>query len=119
MKVIYDLIQRFEIIDGVPCLISTNIQLIEGGESLISIAQDWLKENTVLKPQVKKDYVGYKFADNKRYHVILAQRSKGLQIYFVPNSFIAGEPDTLFPYANKILVRSKSEVIASLENIFK
>ena len=38
-KTIYDVIQRFEVEKGVPRLISTNIQVIEGGEDLMSLAK--------------------------------------------------------------------------------
>jgi predicted nucleotidyltransferase len=47
-QLIYDLIQRFEIINGVPTLISSNIQVIEGGSDLFSITQEWLLKNTNL-----------------------------------------------------------------------
>ena len=43
-KIIYDVIQRFEVENGVPRLISTNIQVIEGGEDLMSLAANLLKQ---------------------------------------------------------------------------
>jgi hypothetical protein len=47
-KLVYDLTQRFEIVDGVPTLISTKVQVIEGGSDLFLIAQQWLIKNTKL-----------------------------------------------------------------------
>ena len=66
MTLIYDLIQRFEV-DGVPTLISSNIQVIEGGSDLFSIAQEWIIKNTNLVSCCKQQYVGYKSAKAKRY----------------------------------------------------
>ncbi len=47
-KTIYDVIQRFEVEKGVPRLISTNIQVIEGGEDLMSLAANLLEEAGLL-----------------------------------------------------------------------
>lgn len=35
-KIVYDLIQRFEVIDGIPHLLHSQINSIEGGTSLFS-----------------------------------------------------------------------------------
>lgn len=35
-RIVYDLIQRFEVVDGVPQLVSSQIKSIEGGTSLFS-----------------------------------------------------------------------------------
>ena len=124
MKIIYDIIQRFEIVNGVPCLVSTNIKMIEGGESLISIAQKWLYEWTNFQIHVKQDYIGYKILGSKRYQLILVQREQGLQISFASDdlsddltSFPSGEKDKLFSYMTKHLVYSKGEICDYLDKI--
>jgi len=58
-KLVYDLTQRFEIVDGLPTLISTRVQVIEGGSDLFSIAQQWLIKNTKVISFCKQQYVGY------------------------------------------------------------
>lgn len=120
MKIIYDLIQRFEVVNGVPCLISTNIQMIEGGESLMSIAQNWLDEYTNFQAHIKQDYIGYKILGSKRYQLILVQQKQGLQISFAFDSltdFSSGEKDKLFSYMTKHLVHSKGELCDYLDKI--
>ncbi|MBW4428569.1 MAG: hypothetical protein KME50_30120 [Nostoc desertorum CM1-VF14] len=86
-KIIYDLIQRFEVENGVPRLISTNIQVIEGGEDLMSLATSLLdKLGFYNKFQEKRtsQYIGYKLKNPgkgaKRYQLVLAQRKEGLSI---------------------------------------
>ncbi len=81
-KLVYDLTQRFEIVDGVPTLISTRVQVIEGGSDLFSIAQEWLIKNTKLISYCKQQYVGYKPSKAKRYDLVLASRVTSLQISF-------------------------------------
>ncbi|QLE40209.1 hypothetical protein FD723_06900 [Nostoc sp. C052] len=86
-KIIYDVIQRFEVENGVPRLVSTNIQVIEGGEDLMSLATSLLdKLGFYNKFEEKRtsQYIGYKLKDPgkgaKRYQLILAQRKEGLSI---------------------------------------
>ncbi|MEA5531892.1 hypothetical protein VB638_20345 [Dolichospermum sp. UHCC 0684] len=86
-KIIYDVIQRFEVENGVPRLVSTNIQVIEGGEDLLSLAISML---TKLGFYEKFDenrtsqYIGYRLKNPgkgaKRYQLVLAQRKEGLCI---------------------------------------
>lgn len=86
-KIIYDVIQRFEVENGVPRLVSTNIQVIEGGEDLLSLAislltklgfYDKFDENRT------SQYIGYRIKNPgkgaKRYQLVLAQRKEGLCI---------------------------------------
>ncbi|MBD2727127.1 hypothetical protein H6G96_12480 [Nostoc sp. FACHB-892] len=86
-KIIYDVIQRFEVENGVPRLISTNIQVIEGGEDLMSLATSLLdKLGFYNKFQEKRtsQYIGYKLKNPgkgaKRYQLVFAQRKEGLSI---------------------------------------
>ncbi|BAY60665.1 hypothetical protein NIES22_07240 [Calothrix brevissima NIES-22] len=91
-KIIYDVIQRFEVENGVPRLVSTNIQVIQGGEDLLSLAisileklgfQDKFEENRT------SQYIGYRFKKShrgaKRYQLVLAQRKEGLCISIPKN----------------------------------
>ena len=62
-KIIYDVIQRFEVENGVPRLISTNIQVIEGGEDLMSSAASLLKQLGFYDKFEEKrtsQYIGYR-----------------------------------------------------------
>ena len=86
-KIIYDVIQRFEIENGVPRLISTNIKVIEGGEDLMSSAATLLKEMGFYDKFEEKrttQYIGYRLKNpgkgDKRYQLVLAQRKEGLCI---------------------------------------
>lgn len=86
-KIIYDVIQRFEVENGVPRLISTNIQVIEGGEDLMSSAASLLKQMGFYDKFEEKrtsQYIGYRFKNprkgDKRYQLVLAQRKEGLCI---------------------------------------
>ncbi|MEH2322120.1 MAG: hypothetical protein V7K32_00665 [Nostoc sp.] len=86
-KIIYDVIQRFEVENGVPRLISTNIQVIEGGEDLLSLAMTMLEKLGFYEKFEEKrtsQYIGYKLKNPgkgaKRYQLILAQRKEGLSI---------------------------------------
>jgi len=86
-KIIYDVIQRFEVEDGVPRLISTNIQLIEGGEDLISLAISFLKELGFYEKFEEKrtsQYIGYRvkklWKADKRYQVVFQERKDSLFI---------------------------------------
>jgi len=100
-KIIYDVIQRFEVEDGVPRLISTNIQVIEGGEDLMSSAASLLKQMGFYDKFEEKrtsQYIGYRLKNprkgDKRYQLVLAQRKEGLCIS-IPQ-------DILEPYLLKI-----------------
>jgi hypothetical protein len=87
-KIIYDVIQRFEVENGVPHLISTNIQVIKGGEDLLSLAISMLKKLSFYDKFEEKrtsQYIGYKLKNptikgTKRYQLVLAQRKDGLYI---------------------------------------
>ena len=86
-KIIYDVIQRFEVEDGVPRLISTNIQVIQGGEDLMSLAASLLKQMGFYDKFDEKrtsQYIGYRLKNprkgDKRYQLVLAQRKEGLCI---------------------------------------
>ncbi|MEO6863648.1 MAG: hypothetical protein ABI180_19235 [Microcoleus sp.] len=86
-KTIYDVIQRFEVEKGVPRLISTNIQVIEGGEDLMSLAASLLKQLGFYDKFEEKrtsQYIGYRLKNprkgDKRYQLVLAQRKEGLCI---------------------------------------
>jgi hypothetical protein len=93
-KIIYDVIQRFEVENGVPRLISTNIQVIEGGEDLMSLAVSLLKQLGFYDKFEEKrtsQYIGYRLKNpgkgDKRYQLVLAQRKEGLCISIPINSF--------------------------------
>lgn len=86
-KIIYDVIQRFEVEKGVPRLISTNIQVIQGGEDLMSLAASLLKQLGFYDKFDEKrtsQYMGYRLKNpgkgDKRYQLVLAQRKEGLCI---------------------------------------
>ena len=84
-KIIYDVIQRFEVEDGVPRLVSTNIQVIEGGEDLLSLATSMLAQlgfYDKFEENLTSQYIGYKLKNPKkgakRYQLILTPRKEGL-----------------------------------------
>lgn len=86
-KIIYDVIQRFEVENGVPRLISTNIQVIEGGADLMSLAVSLLKQLGFYDKFEEKrtsQYIGYRLKNpgkgDKRYQLVLAQRKEDLCI---------------------------------------
>jgi hypothetical protein len=130
-KLVYDLTQRFEIVDGVPTLISTRVQVIEGGSDLFSIAQQWLIKNTKLRSYCKQQYVGYKPSKAKRYDLVLASRVTSLQISF-PIEKIQLEkiqhlkdkfdseisPDPVFPYLHRIYFECSQSLVEFLEILF-
>lgn len=98
-KIIYDVIQRFEVEDGVPRLLSTNIQVIQGGEDLMSLATATLKRlgfYDQFDENRTSQYIGYKLKNPqigaKRYQLVLAQRKEGLCISLPQNIFL---PDVL------------------------
>ncbi|MEH2024262.1 hypothetical protein [Nostoc sp.] len=86
-KIIYDVIQRFEVENGVPRLVSTNIQVIEGGEDLMSLATSMLEKlgfYNKFEENRTSQYVGYRLKNPgkgaKRYQLVLAQRKEELCI---------------------------------------
>jgi len=86
-KIIYDVIQRFEVDKGVPRLISTNIQVIEGGEDLMSLAISLLKELGFYEKFEEKrtsQYIGYRVKKpgkgDKRYQLVFQERKDSLFI---------------------------------------
>jgi len=89
-KIVYDVVQRFEVVDGVPQLISTQIKSIEGGTSLFCIAEYWIGKNTKLLPFNKQQYVAYKNKGDKRYQLVLTPRISFLQVSF-PSSRLSGK----------------------------
>lgn len=86
-KIIYDVIQRFEVENSVPRLMSTNIQVIEGGEDLMSLAASLLNQLGFYEKFYEKrtsQYIGYRLKNpgkgDKRYQLVLSQRKEGLCI---------------------------------------
>ncbi|BAY38546.1 hypothetical protein NIES2111_28940 [Nostoc sp. NIES-2111] len=84
-KIIYDVIQRFEVEDGIPRLLSTNIQVIQGGEDLTSLATNMLDKlgfYDKFEENRTSQYIGYKLKKPKkgakRYQLILTPRKDGL-----------------------------------------
>jgi hypothetical protein len=114
-KIIYDIIQRFEVENGVPRLVSTNIQVIEGGEDLLSLAIGILEKAGFYEKFEEKrtsQYIGYRLKNPgkgaKRYQLVLAQRKDGLYIS-TPKSLTPGGTeveDKLFPYMVQIQISS-------------
>jgi len=130
-KLVYDLTQRFEIVDGVPTLISTKVQVIEGGSDLFSIAQQWLIKNTKLVSYCKQQYVGYKSSKVKKYDLVLASRVTSLQISFPiekiqleKNQHLKDKfdseisPDPVFPYLHRIYFECSESLVEFLEILF-
>lgn len=86
-KIIYDVIQRFEVENGVPRLLSTNIQVIQGGEDLMSLATTMLAKlgfYDKFEENRTSQYIGYKLKNPKkgakRYQLVIAPRKEGLCI---------------------------------------
>jgi len=118
----YNLIQRFEVRDGVPRLMSSDIAVLEGGHHLLSVAKDWMKEFTSFHMKTTKYYTGYRkvASASSRYELILAQRGESLQVSFPHNERMIAEvqQDTLFPYASRTNVHSSEELIQLLGALF-
>ena len=98
-KIIYDVIQRFEVENGVPRLVSTNIQVIQGGEDLLSLAIDMLAQmGFYAKFEEKRtsQYIGYRLKNagkgEKRYQLVLAQRK---EVLYISIPYTAIKPDLL------------------------
>ncbi|MBE9224662.1 hypothetical protein IQ264_04150 [Phormidium sp. LEGE 05292] len=86
-KIIYDVIQRFEVENGIPRLVSTNIQVIQGGEDLLSLAISLLTQMGFYEKFEEKrtsQYVGYRLKNpgkgDKRYQLVLSERKESLNI---------------------------------------
>ncbi len=86
-KVIYDLIQRFEVEDGVPRLIASTLNVISGGEDLFSTAQKLLEDRNFSNFFVERkasQYVGYRKkvsgGVSKRSQLIISRRKDGICI---------------------------------------
>ncbi len=93
-KIIYDVIQRFEVENGVPRLMSTKIDLIEGGEDLMSLAINLLTQlgfYEKFEENRTSQYIGYRLKNrikgSRRYQLVLAQRKEGLCISIPINFF--------------------------------
>ncbi|MGB3508715.1 MAG: hypothetical protein WBA93_05630 [Microcoleaceae cyanobacterium] len=87
LKIIYDLIQRFEVENGVPRLVSTQIEVIEGGKDLMSLAISLLKQfgfYEQFNENRTSQYIGYRVKNPgkgaKRYQLVLSPRQEGLCI---------------------------------------
>ena len=88
----FDLIQRIRVEDGVPRVISTTIQVIEGGEDLLSFAREILKtlkfEEKYIE-NIKSQYIGYKLKNPKkgysRYQLIFLNRENELSVALPKN----------------------------------
>lgn len=116
MTVIYDLIQRFEVVDGLPVLISSNVQVVESGEDLILAACEWLEKNVpTLRKKVTKSYVAFKRPGERKYCLILSQRLDGVS---VSHASIYGGVDTNFPYLSQTKAKTKASLIDMLYGIF-
>jgi hypothetical protein len=86
-KIIYDLTQRFEVENGFPRLVSSNLQIIEGGKDLLSLATSILAKLGFYEKfdeNRTSQYTGYRLKNpgkgTKRYQLVLAQRKEGLCI---------------------------------------
>ena len=91
-KIIYDVIQRFEVENGVPRLVSTNIQVIQGGEDLLSLAISLLTQMGFYEKFEEKrtsQYIGYRLKNpgkgDKRYQLVLSERKETLYISITKN----------------------------------
>lgn len=91
-KIIYDVIQRFEVENGVPRLVSTNIQVIQGGEDLLSLAISMLTQMGFYEKFEEKrtsQYIGYRLKNPgkgaKRYQLVLSERKESLYISITKN----------------------------------
>lgn len=127
VKTIFDVIQRFEVENGVPRLISTNIQVIEGGEDLMSSATSLLVQlgfHDKFQENRTSQYIGYKLKNPrkgaKRYQLVLTPRKEGLCISVSRDVL---EPDILclkyFEFNDDPdVILGKFWIIPSKEDIF-
>lgn len=126
MQITYDLIQRIVVTDGVPKIMSSTIQVVNGVD-LLSIAQNWIQENTDLLRFNKQQYIGYKRKGDKRYFLVVTPRANFLQITFCketvsnPESLAEFEfqTDPLFPYAVKTVIESEEQLAKLLGIVIK
>lgn len=88
-KQIFEVIQRLEVEDGIPRVISSAINLLEGGVDLLSQARAKLEELSFTdKYEENKtaQYIGYRLKHPRkgvrRYSLVLFQRKDGLLISF-------------------------------------
>lgn len=93
-KQVFDVIQRLEVEDGIPRVISSTINLIEGGVDLLSQARTTLKELDFadkFEENKTAQYIGYRPKRTtkgiRRYSLVLFQRKDGLLISF-PQEFL-------------------------------
>lgn len=114
-KQVFDLIQRLEVEDGVPRVISSAINLIEGGVDLLWHGRAKLKDlgfTAIFEENKTSQYVGYRprRADkgNRRYSLVLSQRKDGLLIS-VPQEFL--EPFMLVLQYQEVLPLSVIDLI--------
>ncbi|MEH2215670.1 MULTISPECIES: hypothetical protein [unclassified Nostoc] len=130
-KIIYDVIQRFEVENGVPRLVSTNIQVIEGGEDLMSLATNLLDKlgfYDKFEESRTSQYVGYKLKNPKkgakRYQLVLTPRKEGLCVSVsrdvLENNILCleyfhGSDPYNEPYSS---ILGKIWILPSKENIF-
>ena len=119
---IYDVIQRWEVTDGEPRLMSTEKKVIEGGHNLMTVAQEWIKVNTTLCHNQTKNYLGYrkKKVGSPKYVLCLAQRGMSLQVSFPPNERVTTEckKESWFPYMVRTSVQTSEQLIELLETLF-
>lgn len=119
---IYDITQRFEVQDGVPRLMFTDIQVLESGNNLMCVAKEWMKKHTSLHLCVTKNYIGYrkKPLAKSGYELVLAQRVKSLEVSFPHNEQVMLEvqQSSILPYASRTSVQSTEELISLLEVLF-
>jgi len=100
-RTIFELIQRFEVVDGIPRLTSSNINVVEGGEDLMSIAVNLLNKLGFEKQfnlNRASQYIGYRSrTGGKRYQLILCQRKDGVCVS-IPKEILAPHILTLNYY---------------------
>ncbi|BAZ48151.1 hypothetical protein NIES4103_07570 [Nostoc sp. NIES-4103] len=116
-KIIYDVIQRFEVENGVPRLVSTNIQVIQGGEDLLSLATSLLTQMGFydkFEENKTSQYIGYRLKNPgkgaKRYQLVLAQRKEVLCIS-IPKDFFSSYILELDSSGKNILTEAQQELL--------
>jgi hypothetical protein len=124
MKIVYNVIQQFQIINnGVPELLSNKIEVIERVEvteslCLYTVAQTWMGKHTPFLPQITKRYTGYKARsqEGSRYQLILIPHKKSL---IIASPLLAtGRTNALFPYAQQTAVNNEDLLVSTLEDLF-
>lgn len=123
---VYDLIQRFEVSDGKPRLLSTHITVISSidSEDLMSSAKKWIQKNTFLREVRRHEYIGFREektkGKKKRYQLIICGRRNYLQIHIPKNVNIEdidvkSVESQLFPYTNSVYVDDHEKLLILLE----